>query len=58
MVNIIAGICNSSTWLITPLSTRNNPSKETDKTIRVQYGDTYRVFETIVLRAISAAEAL
>lgn len=42
--------------LITLFSTRNNLSKEIDKAIRVQYGDTYRVFETITPRAVSAAE--
>lgn len=42
--------------LITLFSTRNNLSKEIDKTIRVQYGGTYRVFETIIPRAVSAAE--
>lgn len=42
--------------LITLFSTRNNLSKEIDKAIRVQYGGTYRVFETIIPRAVSAAE--
>lgn len=42
--------------LIMLFSTRNNLSKEIDKEIRVQYGGTYRVFETIIPRVVSAAE--
>lgn len=42
--------------LVTLFSSRNNLSKEIDRAIRAQYGDTYRVFETIVPRAVSAAE--
>lgn len=42
--------------LVTLFSTRNNLSKEIDGAIRAQYGGSYRIFETIIPRAVSAAE--
>ena len=42
--------------LITLFDTRNNLAREVEQTIRSQYGNTYRVFESIIPRAVSAAE--
>lgn len=42
--------------LITLYDGRNNLAREVESTIREQYGDTYRVFKTVVPRAVSAAE--
>lgn len=42
--------------LITLFDSRNNLAREVESTIREQYGSTYHVFETIVPRAVSAAE--
>ena len=42
--------------LITLFDTRNNLAREVEATIRSQYGNTYHVFESIIPRAVSAAE--
>lgn len=42
--------------LITLFDTRNNLAREVEQTVRSQYGNTYRVFESIIPRAVSAAE--
>ncbi|PNV65260.1 chromosome partitioning protein ParA [Rubneribacter badeniensis] len=43
--------------LITLSDGRNNLAHEVEQTIRAQYGGSYRVFETVIPRAVSAAEA-
>ncbi|PWL78512.1 MAG: chromosome partitioning protein ParA [Coriobacteriia bacterium] len=43
--------------LITLSDSRNNLAREVEGAIREQYGETYRVFETVIPRAVSAAEA-
>ena len=43
--------------LITLSDSRNNLAREVEQTIREQYGSAYRVFETVIPRAVSAAEA-
>lgn len=42
--------------LITLFDTRNNLAREVEQTIRSQYGNAYRVFDSIIPRAVSAAE--
>ena len=42
--------------LITLFDTRNNLAREVEQTIRSQYGNTYRVFDSVIPRAVSAAE--
>ena len=42
--------------LITLFDTRNNLAREVEQTIRNQYSDAYRVFDSIIPRAVSAAE--
>ena len=42
--------------LITLFDTRNNLAREVEQTIRNQYGNAYRVFDSIIPRAVSAAE--
>ena len=36
---------------------RNNLAHEIEQTIRERYGSTYRAFDTVIPRAVSAAEA-
>ena len=43
--------------LITLFDSRNNLAKEVECTVRERYGGVYRVFDTIVPRAVSAAES-
>ena len=43
--------------LITLSDSRNNLAREVEQTIREQYGASYRVFDTVIPRAVSAAEA-
>lgn len=43
--------------LITLSDSRNNLAREVEKTIREQYGASHCVFETVIPRAVSAAEA-
>ena len=43
--------------LITLSDSRNNLAHEVEETIRERYGSTYRVFDTVIPRAVSAAEA-
>lgn len=43
--------------LITLSDSRNNLAHEVEETIRNQYGSTYRVFDTVIPRAVSAAES-
>lgn len=43
--------------LVTLSDGRNNLAHEVEQSIREQYGITYRVFDTIIPRAVSAAEA-
>ncbi|WP_288220346.1 ParA family protein [uncultured Adlercreutzia sp.] len=43
--------------LITLSDSRNNLAREVEQTIREQYSSTYRVFDTVIPRAVSAAEA-
>ncbi|WP_276926644.1 ParA family protein [Parvibacter caecicola] len=43
--------------LITLSDSRNNLAREVEETIRAQYGSTYRVFDTVIPRAVSAAES-
>lgn len=43
--------------LITLSDSRNNLAREVEGTIREQYGSTYRVFDTVIPRAVSAAES-
>lgn len=43
--------------LITLFDTRNNLAREVEETIRNQYGEAYRVFGSIIPRAVSAAES-
>ena len=43
--------------LITLSDSRNNLAREVEQTIRDQYGSSYRVFDTVIPRAVSAAEA-
>ena len=42
--------------LITLFDTRNNLAREVEETIRSQYGEAYRVFDSVIPRAVSAAE--
>ena len=42
--------------LITLFDTRNNLAREVEETIRNQYGESYRVFDSIIPRAVLAAE--
>lgn len=42
--------------LITLFDTRNNLAREVEQTIRSQYGNTYRIFDSVIPRAVSAAE--
>ena len=43
--------------LVTLSDSRNNLAHEVEETIRERYGSTYRVFDTVIPRAVSAAEA-
>lgn len=43
--------------LLTLFDSRNNLAHEVEQTIRDQYGSAYRVFDTVIPRAVSAAEA-
>ena len=43
--------------LVTLSDGRNNLAHEVEQTIRERYGSTYRVFDTVIPRAVSAAEA-
>lgn len=43
--------------LITLFDTRNNLAREVEQTIRSQYGGAYRVFGSVIPRAVSAAES-
>lgn len=43
--------------LITLFDSRNNLAKEVERTVRERYGGVYRVFDTIIPRAVSAAES-
>lgn len=43
--------------LVTLSDGRNNLAHEVEQTIREQYGSTYKVFDTVIPRAVSAAEA-
>lgn len=43
--------------LITLSDSRNNLAHEVEGTIRAQYGGTYKVFDTVIPRAVSAAES-
>ena len=43
--------------LITLADTRNNLAHEVEQTVRDQYGSAYRVFDTVIPRAVSAAES-
>ena len=43
--------------LVTLYDSRNNLARDVERTVRGQYGKAYRVFETVVPRAVSAAEA-
>lgn len=43
--------------LVTLFDCRNNLAKEIEQTVREQFGDAYRVFDTVIPRAVSAAEA-
>lgn len=43
--------------LITLSDTRNNLARDVEETIREQYGSTYRVFDAVIPRAVSAAES-
>lgn len=43
--------------LATLSDSRNNLAREVEETIREQYGSTYRVFDTVIPRAVSAAES-
>lgn len=43
--------------LITLSDSRNNLAHEVEEEIRAKYGDAYRVFETVIPRAVSAAES-
>ena len=43
--------------LLTLFDSRNNLACEVEETIREQYGSAYRVFDTVIPRAVSAAEA-
>lgn len=43
--------------LLTLSDSRNNLAREVESTVREQYGDTYRVFDTVIPRAVSAAES-
>ena len=43
--------------LVTLSDSRNNLAHEIEQTIRERYGSTYRVFDTVIPRAVSAAEA-
>ena len=43
--------------LITLSDSRNNLAREVEQTIREQYGASYRGFDTVIPRAVSAAEA-
>lgn len=43
--------------LVTLSDSRNNLAHEVEETIRRQYGGTYKVFDAVIPRAVSAAEA-
>ena len=43
--------------LVTLFDSRNNLAHEIEQTIRERYGSTYRVFDTVIPRAVSVAEA-
>ena len=43
--------------LVTLFDSRNNLAHEIEQTIRERYGSTYRVFDTVIPRAVPAAEA-
>ena len=43
--------------LLTLFDSRNNLTHEAEETIREQYGSAYRVFDTVIPRAVAAAEA-
>lgn len=43
--------------LLTLFDSRNNLAREVEETIREQYGSAYRVFDTVIPRAVSASEA-
>ena len=43
--------------LLTLFDSRNNLAREVEGTIRGQYGSAYRVFDTVIPRAVAAAEA-
>ena len=43
--------------LVTLYDSRNNLARDVERTVRGQYGKAYRVFETVVPRAVSAAAA-
>lgn len=43
--------------LVTLSDSRNNLAHEVEETIRERYGSTYKVFDTVIPRAVSAAEA-
>ena len=43
--------------LVTLSDSRNNLAREVESTVREQYGEAYRVFDTVIPRAVSAAEA-
>ena len=42
---------------MTLYDSRNNLARDVERAVRGQYGKAYRVFETVVPRAVSAAEA-
>lgn len=43
--------------LLTLFDGRNNLARDVQATVREQYGDTYRVFDTVIPRAVAAAES-
>lgn len=43
--------------LLTLSDSRNNLAREVESTVREQYGSAYRVFDTVIPRAVSAAES-
>ncbi|WP_101721064.1 ParA family protein [Eggerthella timonensis] len=43
--------------LVTLFDVRNNLAREVERTVRGQFGGAYRVFDTVVPRAVSAAES-
>lgn len=43
--------------LLTLFDSRNNLARDVERAVRAQYGGTFRVFDTVIPRAVSAAEA-